>query len=57
VRGAVELDLHLEVAPEMTVVEAHALARRIEVELRVKFPELSDVVIHIEPTPKLEPHT
>jgi cation diffusion facilitator family transporter len=52
VRGAVELDLHLEVAPEMSVQEAHALARRIEVELRVKFPELSDVVIHIEPTPE-----
>jgi divalent metal cation (Fe/Co/Zn/Cd) transporter len=36
----------------MSVQEAHALARRIEVELRVKFPELSDVVIHIEPTPE-----
>jgi cation diffusion facilitator family transporter len=51
VRTAVELDLHLQVAPEMSVVEAHRLAMTIERELRVKFPELSDVVIHIEPTP------
>jgi cation diffusion facilitator family transporter len=52
VRSAVELDLHLQVAPEMSVVEAHTLAVKIERELKVKFPELSDVVIHIEPTPE-----
>jgi len=45
----VELDLHLEVAPDMSVVEAHALARQIAMELKVKFPEVSDVIIHIEP--------
>jgi cation diffusion facilitator family transporter len=50
-RSAVELDLHLEVAPEMTVADAHQLARRIEAEVKVKFPEVSDVVIHIEPKP------
>jgi cation diffusion facilitator family transporter len=49
VRTAVELDLHLEVAPDMTVVEAHGLARQIEGEVKVKFPEVSDVIIHIEP--------
>jgi len=51
VRGAVELDLHLEVAPDMTVAEAHSLARQISAELKVKFPEVSDVIIHIEPKP------
>ena len=49
VRGAVELDLHLEVAPDMSVSEAHELARAITMELKVKFPEVSDVIIHIEP--------
>jgi cation diffusion facilitator family transporter len=48
-RTAVELDLHLEVAANMPVSEAHALARKIEREVKVKFPEVSDVVIHIEP--------
>jgi len=49
-RSAVELDLHLEVAPDMSVVEAHKLAQQIERELKVKFPQVSDVVIHVEPT-------
>jgi cation diffusion facilitator family transporter len=51
VRHAVELDLHLQVGAEMSLPAAHALAREIEAQLRVKFPELSDVVIHIEPAP------
>jgi cation diffusion facilitator family transporter len=52
VRSAVELDLHLEVAPDMSVQAAHGLARRIAIELKVKFPEVSDVIIHIEPKPQ-----
>lgn len=50
-RSAVELDLHMQVAPETRVIDAHRLASRIENDLKLKFPELSDVVIHIEPTP------
>ena len=54
-RSAVELDLHLEVAADMPVAEAHRLCRQIEREVKVKFPEVSDVVIHIEPaTPQVE---
>jgi cation diffusion facilitator family transporter len=49
-RQAVELDLHLEVAPEMSVVDAHRLAQQIEREVKVKFPEVSDVIIHVEPS-------
>ena len=51
VRHAVELDLHLQVGADMSLTSAHRLAREIEAQLRVKFPELSDVVIHIEPAP------
>jgi divalent metal cation (Fe/Co/Zn/Cd) transporter len=39
----------------MTVIDAHRLASQIENELKLKFPELSDVVIHIEPTPHTKP--
>jgi cation diffusion facilitator family transporter len=49
VRHAVELDLHLRVASEMSLRDAHALSLRLKTELQVKFPELSDVVIHVEP--------
>jgi cation diffusion facilitator family transporter len=51
VRHAVELDLHVQVAPDMSVRDAHALVQQIDAQLRVKFPELSDVVIHVEPPP------
>ena len=51
VRHAVELDLHLQVGADMSLPAAHGLCRDIEAQLRVKFPELSDVVIHIEPAP------
>jgi len=54
-RSAVELDLHMQVAPDTSVIEAHRLASRIENDLKLKFPELSDVVIHIEPTPPTNP--
>ena len=49
IRSAVELDLHMEVASEMTVAMAHELAVRIERDVKEKFPEVSDVVIHVEP--------
>lgn len=54
VHHAVELDLHLQVGSDMSLRDAHALSRDIEAQLRVKFPELSDVVIHIEPGPVTE---
>jgi cation diffusion facilitator family transporter len=47
---AVELDLHMQVAAEMKVEDAHHIASAVEQELRVRFPQLSDVVVHIEPT-------
>jgi cation diffusion facilitator family transporter len=50
VRHAVELDLHLRVGADMSLLEAHALSGRLREQLRVKFPELTDVVIHVEPT-------
>ncbi|HVU53186.1 MAG TPA: cation diffusion facilitator family transporter [Polyangia bacterium] len=55
VHHAVELDLHLQVRADMSLPDAHALSRDIEAQLRVKFPELSDVVIHIEPAPASPP--
>ncbi len=54
-RSAVELDLHMQVAPDTSVIDAHRLASQIENDLKLKFPELSDVVIHIEPTPPTNP--
>jgi cation diffusion facilitator family transporter len=48
-RFAMELDLHLEVAPSMTVDQAHSVAHALEDELRREMPYLADVVVHVEP--------
>jgi divalent metal cation (Fe/Co/Zn/Cd) transporter len=37
----------------MSLRDAHALSLRLKTELQVKFPELSDVVIHVEPATPL----
>ncbi len=52
VRSAVELDLHMVVPAATTTGDAHCLAEEIERALKVKFPEVSDVIIHIEPDPQ-----
>jgi cation diffusion facilitator family transporter len=46
---AVELDLHMQVAAEMKVEHAHIIANKVEAALKTKLPQLSDVVVHIEP--------
>ena len=46
---AVELDLHMQVAADMKVEDAHTIGNRVEAELRAKLPQLTDVVVHIEP--------
>ncbi len=52
---AFELDLHMAVAADMKVADAHAVAERVEAELRAKLPELRDVVVHIEPVIRADP--
>ncbi len=48
-KWAVELDLHMQVAADMSVEHAHRLAHAVEDELRAKVPHVSDVVVHVEP--------
>jgi cation diffusion facilitator family transporter len=45
----VTLEMHVEVAPEQTVGEAHALVSRFEERLKAAVPTLKRVVTHIEP--------
>jgi divalent metal cation (Fe/Co/Zn/Cd) transporter len=39
----------LQVAPDRTLAEAHALASEIEERIRQELPEIADVVVHTEP--------
>jgi cation diffusion facilitator family transporter len=43
------VDMHIEVAPEMTVVRSHGIAHLVKDRVREKFPNVRDVLVHIEP--------
>jgi cation diffusion facilitator family transporter len=45
----IHVDLHILVAPETRLSDAHRLGHRVEVRLRARFPGLTDVVVHVEP--------
>ena len=47
--GEVYADLHVLVAPGMTVVEAHELSERVERAIMQRFPNVIEVLVHIEP--------
>ena len=46
---AVMVDLHVKVAPELTVEAGHRLSHRVKDCIVQEFPEAVDVVVHLEP--------
>lgn len=44
-----EVDLHLQVAPEISVEEGHSIAREVKRAMCEKHPEISKVLVHVEP--------
>lgn len=44
------VDLHLIVDGDITVTEGHTIAHRLKEELQSQMPEISDVLIHVEPS-------
>jgi cation diffusion facilitator family transporter len=58
-RGAADhafLDLHLWLDGDMPLSAAHAASHVVKDRLMAKFPQLADVVIHIEPPPLTTPN-
>lgn len=47
--GIIAVDLHVRVAADMHVSDAHAIASKIEDRIRARFGQSSFVSIHIEP--------
>lgn len=47
--GEVYADLHVLVSPEMTVAAAHELSERVEAAVCQAFPNVIEVLVHIEP--------
>lgn len=44
------VDMHVRVRPDLTVVEAHAIAHQVKDAVRQALPQVGDVLVHIEPT-------
>jgi divalent metal cation (Fe/Co/Zn/Cd) transporter len=43
------LSFHCTVSPDLSIAEAHELTTHIEVFLRGRFPDLAQILIHVEP--------
>jgi cation diffusion facilitator family transporter len=59
-RGAADhafLDLHLWLEGSTPLADAHATSHVVKDKLMTKFPQLADVIIHIEPPPSGNPKT
>lgn len=49
--GSVYVDLVIHVDPTLDLLTAHQVADAVEVRITEAFPEVVDVVVHVEPTP------
>ena len=45
----VQVDLHLEVDPEMTVRQSHQLAHQVQLNILARLDWVADVLVHVEP--------
>ncbi len=43
------MDLSIHVQPDLSIEAAHAIAHRVEESLKNHFPNIEDIVVHIEP--------
>jgi cation diffusion facilitator family transporter len=46
------VDMHVQVDPQMTVQRSHEIAHAVKDRVRRQFPEVRDVLVHIEPAVK-----
>lgn len=44
-----QVDLHIQLDPELTVRQGHAIAHEIEAALIERGPNVCDVLVHVEP--------
>ena len=43
------IDLHVEVDPDISVLEGHRLSHEVKAKLQAELPQVRDVMVHIEP--------
>jgi divalent metal cation (Fe/Co/Zn/Cd) transporter len=47
--GLWDIDLDIEVAPALTVMEAHGIAHRVEAAIKERMEGVYDIMVHVEP--------
>ncbi|MCK4871759.1 MAG: cation transporter [Phycisphaerales bacterium] len=50
------VDMHIEVDPDMTVQQGHALAHQVKDVVRASMPNVEDLLIHVEPAHEQKDH-
>ncbi len=45
----VYLDLHIQIVWDMTMLDSHLLSHAIQKEIMNAFPQIADVLVHMEP--------
>jgi len=53
-KDSIFVDMHCLVNPELSVEKAHGIAHAVEQKIRQKYPEIVDVVVHVEPAKNKE---
>jgi cation diffusion facilitator family transporter len=48
--GDIKVDLHVRVPAETNIVDAHRITHEVKDALKAKYEDISDVVIHVEPS-------
>jgi divalent metal cation (Fe/Co/Zn/Cd) transporter len=55
VGGKVEMDVHVQVDPGLTVREGHDIASAVRSEVRKADPKVVEVIVHVEPADEPQP--
>jgi cation diffusion facilitator family transporter len=56
IAGLWDIDIDIEVAPDLTVSEAHAIATRVEGAIKNRVEGVYDIMVHVEPAVKDQGH-
>ncbi len=46
---AIKVDLHIKVSRDLPIEDAHSLSHRVKDKLLADFPQVDDVIVHVEP--------
>lgn len=49
VGSGLQVDLHIQVDPEMSVLDGHEVARNVRRRLVAEGPDITDVIVHLKP--------